>query len=89
MTAQYEDWTDWAGDHPEQAEADLRRDRIRAAARQGIDLEALEAPDDPDAECEHADAYPNGYCADCGEPVPDFEPDDEQIEHDQLRKWAA
>lgn len=30
MTQQYEDWTDWAGDHPEQAEADLRA----AAARE-------------------------------------------------------
>jgi hypothetical protein len=30
-------------------------------------------------ECAHEDAYPNGYCADCGEPVPDFEPADDQI----------
>ena len=25
--APYTDWADWAGDHPEQAEADLRKDR--------------------------------------------------------------
>jgi hypothetical protein len=33
MTAQYEDWADWAGDHPAEAEADLRRDREHAARR--------------------------------------------------------
>jgi len=25
--APYTDWADWAGDHPEQAEAELRKDR--------------------------------------------------------------
>ena len=39
------------------------------------------------AECAHEDAYPNGYCADCGEPVPDFEPDDDAILNDYLRGY--
>jgi hypothetical protein len=32
MGSQYEDWADWAGDHPEQAEADLRAQREKAEA---------------------------------------------------------
>lgn len=31
MSSLYEDWADWAGDHPEQAEADLREARRKAA----------------------------------------------------------
>jgi hypothetical protein len=27
MSKNYEDWADWAGDHPEQAEAELRAKR--------------------------------------------------------------
>ena len=92
MPKRYCDWTDWAGDHPEQAEADLHRDRVRAGTAlagispSGIDLDAPE----PDADCGHTDFYPNGYCADCGEPVPDFEPTDDMIETDYLnRNFAA
>jgi len=39
--------------------------------------------------CQHEDAYPNGYCADCGEPVPDFEPDDDTITRDYLRGYEG
>jgi hypothetical protein len=39
--------------------------------------------------CPHEDAYPNGRCADCGEPVPNFEPDDEAILTDYLKGYAA
>lgn len=53
-------------------------------------LKLIELDDpEPDNECEHPDAYPNGYCADCGDPVPDFEPDDDQIEADYLKGYAA
>jgi hypothetical protein len=45
----------------------------------------------PDTDpCEHEDTYPNGRCADCGEPVEGFEPDDDQITTDYLnRNYAA
>ena len=88
----YEDWAVWAGDHPEQAEAELRRDRERAAALEAARFAAehgVPMPAPEPAECEHTDFYPNGYCCDCGEPVPAFEPTDDMIETDQLRKWTA
>lgn len=47
-------------------------------------------PNPAEDECEHTDFYPNGYCCDCGEPVPDFEPDDDMITADYLnRNFAA
>lgn len=33
MSKHYEDWADWAGDHPQQAEEDLRKQREKEAAR--------------------------------------------------------
>jgi hypothetical protein len=30
MSTHYEDWADWAGDHPQEAEADLRAERVKA-----------------------------------------------------------
>ena len=86
--SKYEDWTDWAGDHPQQAEEDLRKERERAeesfarVVREGLlhpsvwgAAVIVEATED----CGHTEVYPNGKCADCGEWVEDFEPSDAQI----------
>lgn len=35
-------------------------------------------PPEP-ADCGHTEIYPTGHCADCGEEVEGFEPDDVQI----------
>jgi hypothetical protein len=55
MTKHYEDWADWAGDHPEQAEADLRRDRERAVALHPLatPLPAGGYPHNPERLAEH------------------------------------
>ena len=74
----YEDWTDWAGDHPQEAEEDLRKERERAGARvillgwgAGVIVE--------EARCEHTEVYPNGKCSDCGYEIEDWEPSDAMI----------
>ena len=41
--------------------------------------------------CGHTEVYSNGYCADCEEPVPDFEPGDAAIfaHYGQTKECAA
>lgn len=41
--------------------------------------------------CGHTELYDTGYCADCGEPIPDFEPSDIQIftHYGQTKETAA
>lgn len=34
---------------------------------------------EPAPVCQHTEVYSTGHCADCGEPIPDFEPTDAQI----------
>ena len=79
MSTKYEDWTDWAGDHPQEAEEDLRKERERAeesfarVIRAGLLESAVEAS------CEHTEVYPNGKCSDCGYEIEDWEPSDAMI----------
>lgn len=76
------DWADWAGDNPVEAEEQLRKERERAEAsyarviRAGLMEPAPVAEEEP---CGHTEVYATGHCADCGEPVPGFEPTDAQI----------
>jgi len=88
MSKQYEDWADWAGDHHEEAQAELRKQRewaehrrIAARAnildRDGADSAAMYAAERET--CEHAEVSPSGYCANCGIEVEGWEPDDAQL----------
>jgi RNA polymerase-binding transcription factor DksA len=53
--------------------------------RDGADSAALYAKERREREaalqevCQHTEVYSTGHCADCGEPIPDFEPTDAQI----------
>jgi hypothetical protein len=67
--APYTDWADWAGDHPEQAEAQLRAER--QINEQFHDF--------TEGDCEHAEVTSTGHCEDCGIEVEGFEPDDAQL----------
>lgn len=81
MSKHYEDWADWAGDHPEQAEADLRKEAEASFARvvrAGLLEPSYVAPIE-DATCEHAEADTQGVCEDCGSEVEGWEPDDAQL----------
>ena len=69
MGKNYEDWADWAGDNPEQAEAQLK------AEQQINDL----FHDFTEGDCEHAEVDTQGVCEDCGIEVPGWEPDDAQL----------
>jgi hypothetical protein len=83
MSSNYEDWTDWAGDHPEQAEAELRQARKRAACPgHGHNKDLFHANPAVCPErlsCEHTEVSASGYCENCGGIVADWEPDDAQL----------
>ena len=72
--APYTDWADWAGDHPEQAEAELLREKgepypLSSATIVGYTL----------VPCEHAEVDNQGVCENCGDEVEGWEPDDAQL----------
>jgi hypothetical protein len=83
MAKRYMDWADWAGDHPEQAEAELRAERERAeqsfarVIREGLLQPAAVATER--TSCEHEDVDNQGVCANCGREVEGWEPTDAQI----------
>ena len=91
MTAQYEDWADWAGDHPEQAEADLRRDRERADRKAEAEIAArLKLIPSAPSSCDTlGHEYDFGICLDCEGVDPNFEPTDEQITNEYLNRTFA
>jgi hypothetical protein len=94
MAKRYMDWADWAGDHPEQAEAELKAKREKAARqwaehkllvarstiedRDGADSAAMYAAERRTS-CGHEDLDNQGVCANCGREVEGWEPTDAQI----------
>lgn len=74
MSTNYEDWTDWAGDHPEQAEADLRAKREKDERRADeLARKAVKAV--MDQHRPNGPYYPIGllageYCKGCRDPWP-------------------
>ena len=91
MSAQYEDWADWAGDHPEQAEADLRRDREAADRKAEAAIAArLKLVPATGPKCDTlGHEYSFGICLDCEKVDPAFEPTDDMIERDYLNRTFA
>lgn len=91
MSTHYEDWTDWAGDHPQEVEAELRAERekaeasfaraIRAGLLQSASGETVSLGDFTQYadDCEHAEVSNQGVCTDCGDEVEGWEPSDAQI----------
>ena len=71
------DWADWAGDNPVEAEKELHKGS--EAHKRGLTPSGIDAEDPEQELCQHTEVYSTGHCADCGEPVPDFEPTDAQI----------
>jgi hypothetical protein len=68
MSTKYMDWADWAGDHHEEVEAELRKVRKEIAP-------LLACINDD----EHAEVSATGHCENCGAEVAGFEPDDAQL----------
>lgn len=93
MSNHYEDWADWAGDHPQQAEADLRAEREKAYRAHGIKIgdSAWGAGVIIEDDCElEGHEWHFGVCLICEEVVEDFEPTDGQIPGTyEIRKAAA
>lgn len=82
------DWTDWAGDNPEEAEAQLHAGSPAAAL--GLSPAGIDATDPNEAACEHEVTDNQGVCLDCEEPIEGFEPTDAQIPGSyDIRKAAA
>jgi len=92
MSTKYEDWTDWAGDHPEQVEADLRERATKLEARlaehRNLTRQPIEDRDGADSaalyaaerrSCEHEAVDNQGVCENCGDEVEGWEPDDSQL----------
>ena len=69
------DWTDWAGDHHELAEADLRKRRGEEPNCGG--------------NCAHDDVDNQGVCVDCGIEVEGWEPDEQQLDQHHGTSVAA
>lgn len=78
MSTNYEDWADWAGDHHEQAEAELRRLKPQTGGA-AIIVE----------QCEHAEVDNQGVCENCATEVEGWEPDEQQIDQHHGTSVAA
>jgi len=75
MSNHYEDWTEWASDHPAQAAAESwNRSKAKALniSASGIDYTEPE-------ECEHDNPDNDYECVDCGARIEGWEPTDSQI----------
>lgn len=92
MAKRYMDWTDWAGDNTELAEAELRAEREKRAQqwaehwrlatqpipdRDGYESAAMYAAER--ISCEHEDVDNQGVCQNCNTEIEDWEPSDAQI----------
>ena len=77
MSKDYEDWTDWAGDHPKEAEAELRKGLEQSAAGDTVSLgDFTQYADLCDTE---GHEFYMGVCLICSAVDEDFEPSDAQI----------
>ena len=89
MSKRYMDWTDWAGDHPLEAERELHKGST--AQKLGLTPSGIDATDPEQDVCQHTEMYATGHCADCGDEVEGFEPTDAEIfaHHGQTKEKAA